>query len=107
INDPQVAVESLSKPVDVGPSPTNTPLFEAMRKAIGNQYPEAVVTPMLVPFGTDSVKLRKRGVIAYGFNPMLLDAATVATMHSDEERIPVTSFLQGIRVMFDVLRSEF
>jgi acetylornithine deacetylase/succinyl-diaminopimelate desuccinylase-like protein len=107
INDPQVTVESLSKPVDVGPSPTNTPLFDAMRKAIGNQYPEAVVTPMLVPFGTDSVKLRKRGVIAYGFIPMLLDAATVATMHSDEERIPVTSFLQGIRVMFDVLRSEF
>jgi acetylornithine deacetylase/succinyl-diaminopimelate desuccinylase-like protein len=38
---------------------------------------------------------------------MLLDAATVATMHSDEERIPVAEFLRGIRIFYDVLRAEY
>lgn len=107
INDPRVTVEQLSKPVDAGASRSDTPLFAAIRKAILAQHPGAVVTPMFVPFGTDSVNLRKRGVIAYGLTPMILDAATAATMHSDEERIPVADFKSGIRLFYDVLRSDF
>jgi acetylornithine deacetylase/succinyl-diaminopimelate desuccinylase-like protein len=46
-------------------------------------------------------------MIAYGLLPMTLDASVLATMHSDEERIPVTEFLKGIRLFYDVLRSDF
>jgi acetylornithine deacetylase/succinyl-diaminopimelate desuccinylase-like protein len=93
--------------VDAGASPSDTPLFAALRAAIGKHHPGAAVTPLLAPFGTDSVHLRKRGVPAYGFIPMVLDAKTVATMHSDAERIPVAEFLKGIRIYFDVLRAEY
>lgn len=107
INDRRVTVERLSDPVDAGMSSAETPLFAAIRRALLKAHPDAVVTPMLVPYGTDSVHLRKRGIPAYGFMPMTLDAATVATMHSDQERIPVAEFLRGIRIYFDVLRSEY
>ncbi|HVO99401.1 MAG TPA: M20/M25/M40 family metallo-hydrolase [Bryobacteraceae bacterium] len=107
INDRRVTVERLSDPVDAGVSSAETPLFAAMRKALLKEHPDAVVTPMLTPYGTDSVHLRKRGIPAYGFIPMTLDTATVATMHSDQERIPVAEFLRGIRIYFDVLRSEY
>jgi acetylornithine deacetylase/succinyl-diaminopimelate desuccinylase-like protein len=107
INDKHVSIERLSDPVDAGVSSSRTPLFEAIRKAITMHYPGAAVTPMLVPFGTDSVYLRKRGVNAYGLTPMVLDAAIAATMHSDEERIPVAEFLRGIRVFFTLLSSEY
>ncbi len=107
INDQRVTVEQLTQPVDAGASRSDTPLFAAIRKAILAEHPSAVVTPMFVPFGTDSVNLRKRGVIAYGLTPMILDAATAATMHSDQERIPVAEFKRGIRIFYDVLRSEF
>jgi acetylornithine deacetylase/succinyl-diaminopimelate desuccinylase-like protein len=106
INDPRVTLERRNEPVDAAASRSDTPLFAAIRSAILKQHPDAIVTPMLVPFGTDSVKLRKRGVIAYGFTPMILDAATAATMHSDRERIPVAEFKAGIRIYYDVLRSE-
>jgi acetylornithine deacetylase/succinyl-diaminopimelate desuccinylase-like protein len=102
-----VTIERLSEPVDAGVSTSETPLFAAMKTAILKQHPDAAVTPMLVPYGTDSVHLRKRGIPAYGFIPMVLDSATVATMHSDQERIPVAEFLRGIRIFFDVLRSEY
>jgi acetylornithine deacetylase/succinyl-diaminopimelate desuccinylase-like protein len=62
---------------------------------------------MLVPYGTDSVFLRKRGIPAYGLTAMILDTATAATMHSDQERIPVAEFLRGIHIFYDVLKSEF
>lgn len=107
INDPRVTVEQLSQPVDAGASRSDTGLFAAIRKAILDEHPDAIVTPMFVPFGTDSVNLRKRGVIAYGLTPMILDAATAATMHSDEERIPVVDFKRGIRIFYRVLTSEF
>ena len=107
INDRRVTIERLSDPVDAGISNFETPLFAAIRKAVVKAHPDAVVTPMLAPYGTDSVHLRKRGATAYGFIPMTLDAATVATMHSDRERIPVSEFLRGIHIYFDVLRSDY
>ena len=107
INDPRVTVEKLSEPTDPGASNAHTPLFDGIRKAALAAYPSAVVTPMLVPFGTDSSWLRRRGAIAYGLTPMLLDAATAATMHSDRERIPVSEFRRGLHIYFDVLRSNF
>jgi acetylornithine deacetylase/succinyl-diaminopimelate desuccinylase-like protein len=107
INNPRVTVERLSTVPDPGMSKSNTPLFEAIRRAAQKNDPGAVVTPILIPYGTDSVHPRNRGMIAYGLNPMTLDAATMATMHSDEERIPVSEFLKGIRIFYDVLRSDF
>ena len=103
INDPRVTVEKINSSPDPGMNPSDTPLFDDIRKAILKAHPDAVVTPMLVPFGTDSVFLQRRGVIAYGFTPMILDAATAATMHSDKERIPVAEFLKGLHIYYDVL----
>ncbi|MDQ6760303.1 MAG: M20/M25/M40 family metallo-hydrolase [Acidobacteriota bacterium] len=107
INDPRVTVEAVYRSPDPGMSRSDTPLFASLRTAILKYHPEAVVTPMLVPFGTDSAMLQKRGVVAYGFTPMVLDTATAATMHSDRERIPLTEFLKGIHIFFDVLASDF
>jgi acetylornithine deacetylase/succinyl-diaminopimelate desuccinylase-like protein len=105
INDPRVTVEIVNIPPDPGASRTDTPLFAAMRSAILKRHPEAIVTPMIVPFGTDSAFLHRRGVIKYGLTPMILDTATAATMHSDQERIPVAEFLAGIHIFYDVLAS--
>jgi acetylornithine deacetylase/succinyl-diaminopimelate desuccinylase-like protein len=107
VNDPRVTVEKMIEPVDAGVSSTETPLYAAIRKAILAAHPDATVTPMLVPFGTDSVYLRKLGIPAYGLTPMILDTATAATMHSDQERIPIAEFFKGIRIFYDVLRSEY
>ena len=107
INDPRVAIEQLNGPVDAGISPTDTPLFAAMREAILAEHPDAVVTPVLLPYGTDSVHLHERGVTTYGFNPMVLSADIMATMHSDSERIPVTEFLRGLHIFYEVLAGEY
>lgn len=107
INDPAVTVQLISTPMDAGVSNHRTPLFEAIARAIRMHHPNSIVTPILVPHGTDSVKLRMRGMIAYGLTPMILDLATAATMHSDQERIPVDEFKKGVRIMFEVLKSDF
>ena len=105
INDPRVTIEIISTAPDVAMSPVDTPVFRAMRAAILKYHPGAIVTPMIVPFGTDSAFLQQRGMIAYGFTPMMLDAATAATMHSDSERIPLQEFTTGLHIFYDVLKS--
>ncbi len=107
INDPRVTVELISDPMDTGVSNSKTPLFAAVKAAIVKHHPNAVVTPMLVPYGTDARNFRAKGVPSYGLLPMVIDAATLATMHSDAERIPIAEFLKGVRIYFDVLRSNF
>jgi len=107
INDPRVTIEVISTPDDPGPSSSQTPLFEAMRRAIQRIHPDAMVTPMLVPHGTDSNKLRVKGLTAYGFTPMVLDLSTAGSMHSDQEHIPITEFQKGIRIYYEVLKEQW
>ncbi|HTM48828.1 MAG TPA: M20/M25/M40 family metallo-hydrolase [Bryobacteraceae bacterium] len=107
VNDPRVSIELVSTPDDPGASDSRTPLFEAIGRAIAKHHPGAVVTPMLVPHGTDSVKLRVKGIKAYGLTPMVLDMATAGSMHSDTEHIPVNEFLSGLHIFYDLLSSEY
>jgi len=108
INDPRVTVQQISpNPDDPRPSRTETRLYEAIAKAIQAEHPDALVTPLIAPFGTDGQKFRMRGVPAYGLIPMVLDAATLATMHSDSERIPLAEFRRGLHIYFDIVSAEW
>lgn len=108
INDPRVSVERISsKPDDPQPSPTDTALYRTLKAALVKENPGATVLPVIVPYGTDGQKFRMKAVPTYGLMPMVLDAANIATMHSDSEHIPVDQFRKGLHVYFDILQSEF
>ncbi len=107
VNDSRVTFELLSHPNDPGASRTDTPLYQALKQAILKHHPEAVVTPVIIPYGTDGQKFRKRGVTGYGLNPMIIDAATLSTMHSDSEHIPVEEFRAALHIYFDILASQY
>ncbi len=107
VNDPRVTYEQLSHPADPGPSRIDTPLFKVIEQAIKSQHPEALVIPTIIPYGTDAQKFRLHGVVGYGVMPMLIDSATLATMHSDSEHIPLDEFRKGLHIYFDILRGEW
>lgn len=107
VNDPRITFTRISTPHDATPSPTDTPIYEALKQAISKERPDATVMPIIVPYGTDGQKFRKRGVPTYGLMPMILDAATLATMHSDSEHIPVEQFNLGLHIYFDILNGNY
>jgi acetylornithine deacetylase/succinyl-diaminopimelate desuccinylase-like protein len=107
VNDPRVSYELLSHPADPGPSRTDTPLFAAVKQAILNQHPDAIVVPAIIPYGTDNQKFRQHGAIGYGLIPLLVDSATIATMHSDSEHIPVAEFRKALHIYFDILSAHW
>jgi len=83
-------------------SPPDTALSEAIERALQKHAPEARLVPYLVPGGTDSRFFRPKGIVAYGFQPVL-PQEDVRTVHGKNERISVKSLEFGLRVLWDVI----
>jgi len=99
----RIRFETISRQDDTPVTPSDTPLFAAIERAIRAEYPQAVVAPMLIPYGTDSNAFRVKGAKAYGLTPMVLDASIIASMHSDAERVPVAELVRGVRIFYSML----
>jgi len=92
------------------PSPFGSAMVEAIRKANqveneGQKADESVVpvVPVVVPWFTDSHWFRDLGIKAYGFEPVEVDAAHLATMHGKDERVAVKSYRLGIERLMRIL----
>ncbi len=103
---PSISVELAQESEPVAVSRADTPLYAAMERVLMRYQPDAHVAPILVPYSTDGNKFRLRGVTVYGFTPVVIDLATIGSLHSDQEHIPVEQFTKGIHILYDIL-SEF
>jgi acetylornithine deacetylase/succinyl-diaminopimelate desuccinylase-like protein len=104
LGDPSLKLELINESDDPIVTSQDTPLYRNLEAAIKRAHPDAVVTPMLIPYGTDSNAFRPRGVKSYGIFPAILPADVVAGMHSDTEHIPLAAVTEGARVYFEALR---
>jgi acetylornithine deacetylase/succinyl-diaminopimelate desuccinylase-like protein len=71
-------------------SPIDHELARLIRKAIGKHKPEATVVPFLIPGVTDGVFFRPKGMVVYGFTPVL-PVDDISLAHGHDERISVES----------------
>jgi acetylornithine deacetylase/succinyl-diaminopimelate desuccinylase-like protein len=85
-------------------TPQDTPLYRSLEAAITRLHPDAIVTPMLVPYGTDSNAFRPKGVKSYGIFPAILTAEMAASMHGDAERVPLDGVREAAQIFFEALR---
>ena len=104
LGDPEIAVELINESDDPVVTSQDTPLYRNIEAAIKRRHPEAIVTPMLIPYGTDSNAFRPRGVKSYGIFPALLPAGVVASMHGDGEHVSLESVREGAQLFFEALR---
>lgn len=103
INDPRVKIEVAYRSVVKETSPHDAPLYKTMESTLRKHFPDALVTPMIVPYGTDSAEFRIQGCKAYGFLPVIVTPEIIGSMHSDSERIPVEGFKKGVRIFYDMI----
>ncbi len=82
---------------------TDSAFYRALEGAVKKQHPDAIVTPTIVPYATDSNGFRPLGVKSYGFTPAILPADVVASMHGDAEYVPTDAIGPAIRIIYDAL----
>src|SRR5437867_2200355 len=104
LGDPSLTIEVINESDDAIVSPYDSPLYRSLDAAIRRVHPDAIVTPMLIPYGTDSNAFRPRGVKSYGLFPAILSAETVASMHGDAERVPIDGVRESVQILYEALR---
>jgi acetylornithine deacetylase/succinyl-diaminopimelate desuccinylase-like protein len=104
LGDPGLKIEVFYESEDPIVSRQDTPLYRALERAILRHDPGAVVSPILIPYGTDSNKFRSRGVTSYGLMPAVFSTEVAGSMHGDAERFPAGEMVKAIRVLYDALR---
>jgi acetylornithine deacetylase/succinyl-diaminopimelate desuccinylase-like protein len=104
LGDPSIKIELINESDDPVVTSHDTPLYRHLEAAIKRRHPDAIVTPMLIPYGTDSNAFRPKGVKSYGVFPAILSAETVASMHGDGERVPLDGIGEATQVFFEALR---
>jgi acetylornithine deacetylase/succinyl-diaminopimelate desuccinylase-like protein len=103
LGDAEIRIEVTYESPDASVTTQDTDLYRALESAVKKRHPEAIVAPMIVPYGTDANGFRPLGVKSYGFTPAILPAAVVASMHGDAEYIPLDAILPAIQIYYDAL----
>jgi acetylornithine deacetylase/succinyl-diaminopimelate desuccinylase-like protein len=103
IADPEVTIETKFYD-ESGISPLETELTAVMRAVVRELVEDALFTPTIDAFFTDSRTFRRFGITAYGFNPVLLSEADLATIHGNNERLSIENIRLGTQILFEVVR---
>jgi acetylornithine deacetylase/succinyl-diaminopimelate desuccinylase-like protein len=104
LGDPGIKIELINESDDPVVTSQDAPLYRNLEAAIKRRHPDAIVTPILIPYGTDSNAFRPRGVKSFGIFPALLPADVVSSMHGDGEHVSLTSVREATQVFFEALR---
>ena len=83
----------------------NDPILDLIAQLIEKRDPGAVVIPNLVPGFTDATHYSKLGIKCFGFSPVKLNPEDnfKALFHGHNERIPITGFHFGVRLLAELV----
>ena len=109
---PQQALESLQAALDdesleispllsfePGISSQDNFLYQGIKHSLAERYPAATIVPRMAAGFTDSHFFRERGIPAYGFIPIILDAEQASGIHGDNEKISLANLRFGREFM--------
>ncbi|MGI8548853.1 MAG: M20 family metallopeptidase [Gemmatimonadaceae bacterium] len=100
VNDADVVIAVEEKGEGAPASSEGSALYAAIVETARSLIPNVVVTPYLSAGVTDSARLRKLGVQAYGILPFPLTLDDEGRMHGVDERVPVASLGFGVRLVY-------
>ena len=99
ITEPGVTVEVTERGVEAPASDPQSTMFAAIAETAHELDPKIAVVPYLSTGVTDSARLRRLGVQAYGVLPFPMVQSDEERMHGNDERIPLDSLHFGVRLI--------
>ena len=84
-------------------SPIDTPLHDAINRALTLNFENAVTIPGVSTGFTDSHFFRDMGIVSYGFMPFLFHPGEQTGVHGNNERISIENLNRGTKVLTDFL----
>jgi acetylornithine deacetylase/succinyl-diaminopimelate desuccinylase-like protein len=101
--EPGVTIEITQRGEDAPASDPSSEMFGAIAAAARELDPHMAVVPYLSTGVTDSARLRRLGVKAYGVLPFPMLQSDEARMHGNDERVPLESLHFGTRLIYGAI----
>jgi acetylornithine deacetylase/succinyl-diaminopimelate desuccinylase-like protein len=103
ITEPSVSLDVTYRGEEAPASDPGSAMFGAIAEAAGELDPKMAVVPYLSTGVTDSARLRRLGVKAYGILPFPMAQSDEERMHGNDERVPLDSLHFGTRLIFGAI----
>lgn len=100
VADPKVTLEITHRGEEAPASNPASVMFTAIADAGRELDPKIAVVPYLSTGVTDSARLRRLGVQAYGVLPFPMQQSDEQRMHGHDERVPLKSLHFGTRLIY-------
>lgn len=104
VADRNVIIDVTHEGQDAPVSDHRTPMFAAIDETVVTLDPRTAVVPYLSTGATDSARLRRMGIKAYGILPFPLAQEDEERMHAHDERVPLASLAYGVRLVYGIVR---
>lgn len=103
VTQPGVTIEVTQRGEEAPASDPGSAMFAAISAAAHEIDPKMPVVPYLSTGVTDSARLRRLGVQAYGILPFPMLQSDEERMHGNDERVPLESLHFGLRLVFGAI----
>lgn len=103
VNDPRIDIQPDVLRPDTSVSNYNSPFFKIIEHVNSEYIPHSITVPILTPVGTDSRFFRERGIDCYGYTPVVVNESELNLVHNHNERIRVSEFRRGIRMLYEIV----
>jgi acetylornithine deacetylase/succinyl-diaminopimelate desuccinylase-like protein len=100
VADPLVTFEVVERGEDAPPSDFESPMFDAIAASVRELTPSMAVVPYLSTGATDSARLRRLGMQAFGVLPFPMTQEDEDRMHGNDERVPLDALHWGTRMIY-------
>jgi acetylornithine deacetylase/succinyl-diaminopimelate desuccinylase-like protein len=104
IDDPQIAVVPVGKPVASPPSPVNPELMRAVERIAAEMWPGVPVIPTMSAGYTDSRWLRNAGIPAYGVSGLFSDTGRNG-VHGLNEQVGVKELYDSKEFLYRLVKA--
>jgi carboxypeptidase PM20D1 len=106
INDTRVKISPEGRHITASTvSPVYSDGFRAIGTTIGQVYPEAVITPMIMLGASDAKHYKEISNCIYRFLPVNVTHEDLERIHGLNERIPVSDFSKSISFYYYLIRN--
>ena len=103
VAEPGVTIEITHRGEEAPASDPDSEMFAALAGAARELDPRMAVVPYLSTGVTDSARLRRLGVKAYGVLPFPMLQSDEERMHGSDERVPLKSLDFGTRLIYGAI----
>jgi len=98
-----VTVEITHRGEESPASDPDSAMFASIAETARSLNPKIAVVPYLSTGVTDSARLRRLGVQAYGVLPFPMEYSDEQRMHGHDERVPIESLYFGTRLIYGTI----